>query len=474
MSLSGSSHVLINTTREEGYDIQFRFKTTLPNGLLALGNGLTYYILELINGRLNLRSSLLNKLEGVFVGSGLNDSKWQKVFVAINATHVVLAANEEQTIYPISFNEANISYTSFPNTYLGGTLLNLRRFFQTQRAFIGCTEDVQVNGYWVIPQDVTENIPSNSTNSTNRLSTPPNSSKPGVDLVAVEVGCPREEQCHPNPCHSGGHCTDLWSNFSCSCERPYLGHTCQYNLTAATFGHENITSSYVTVRVNESTKRAVRNIVDISMFIRTRQDKGLIFYLGSEPESVPFNEETFIIAQLEGGELRVRIQFAGIQESYNVGGVKLDNGHSHLIQIVRNSTLVQFRINNTEYFRNTIGASDHLHVDVLYLGGMPKLSPAYNYRHDEVSRMSVVGHTASRTKRQIESPPMSRTETMPDTRMKADPSKPEPVIVNFKGIIQDVQVNAEIIKWKNSHTENVFFALTVFFLLSHFFVCLQR
>lgn len=211
-------------------------------------------------------------------------------------------------------------------------------------------------------------------------------------------------------------------------------------MTAATFGHENITSSFVTVAVDEITRRAVRNIVDISMFIRTRQDKGLIFYLGSEPESVAYNEETFIIAQLEGGELRVRIQFAGNQESYSVGGVKLDNGHNHLIQIVRNGTLVQFRINNTEYFRNTIGASEHLHVDVLYLGGMPKLSPSYTHRHDEITHMKVIGHPASRAKRQIEPPTIGRTEVMPDTRMKAEPSKPEPVIVNFKGIIQDVQV----------------------------------
>lgn len=87
------------------------------------------------------------------------------------------------------------------------------------------------------------------------------------------------------------------------------------------------------VLVNETTQRAVRNTVDISMFIRTRQDRGLIFYLGTEPGTVPYNEETFILAQLEGGELRVRIQFGGTQESYSVGGVKLDNGHSHLIQV---------------------------------------------------------------------------------------------------------------------------------------------
>jgi len=80
-------------------------------------------------------------------------------------------------------------------------------------------------------------------------------------------------------------------------------------------------------------KRAVRNIVDISMFIRTRQTRGAIFYLGSMPGMVTFSEETHIAAELEGGELLVRIQFNATPESYTVGGVKLDDGHNHLIQV---------------------------------------------------------------------------------------------------------------------------------------------
>lgn len=79
MSLSGESRIVVNTTRDEGYDISFRFKTTLPSGLLAIGGGSTFYILELVKGRLNLHSSLLNKWEGVFIGSELNNSQWQKV-----------------------------------------------------------------------------------------------------------------------------------------------------------------------------------------------------------------------------------------------------------------------------------------------------------------------------------------------------------------------------------------------------------
>lgn len=148
MSLNGNSYVIVNTTRDEGYDIQFRFRTTLPNGPLAIGQGSTFYILELVNGRLNLHSSLLNKWEGVFIGSGLNDSNWQKVFVAINTTHLVLSANEEQTIYPITLNEGNGTQTSFPTTYIGGTS-KYRSLTHGTPYFVGCTEDVVINGEWV-------------------------------------------------------------------------------------------------------------------------------------------------------------------------------------------------------------------------------------------------------------------------------------------------------------------------------------
>lgn len=155
MSLVERSLLTVNTTRDEGYEIHLRFKTTIPNGRLAFGNGITYgYILELVNGRLNLHSSLLNKWEGVFIGSGLNDSKWQNVFVAINSSHLVLSANEEQTIYPInSYEGTNASHTSFPVTYLGGTIPNLRSYLRhlthKPSSFVGCMEDVIINGQWV-------------------------------------------------------------------------------------------------------------------------------------------------------------------------------------------------------------------------------------------------------------------------------------------------------------------------------------
>ncbi|XP_025835498.1 protein crumbs isoform X2 [Agrilus planipennis] len=398
MSVSGQSLMTVNTTREEGYDIQFRFRTTLGDGLLALGTGLTYHILELSKGRLNLHSSLLNKWEGVFIGSNLNDSNWQKVFVAINSSHLVLSANEEQTIYPITFNENyNSSSTSFPTTYIGGVPNYLRKLTHGQPPLVGCLEDVLINGIWVLPE--MQNVPN-------------------MSFLDVEVGCHREPQCSPNPCHSGGHCTDKWRHFSCICERPYLGPTCQYNYTPATFGYENITNSLVTVTAKDQNKRSIRQIVDISMFIRTRQAYGQIFYLGSNPTSNNINlmDVTYIAAQLDNGELLVRIQFNGTPEAYTVGSVKLNDGYLHLIEVIRNVTLVQVKLNGTEYFRKTISATGTLDAPVLYLGGQPQLRPVRQADTTAIITKNEIGPSSAAV-----STPLS--------------------MINFKGIIQDVQVS---------------------------------
>nr|CAD7258850.1 unnamed protein product [Timema shepardi] len=420
MSFSGASYVEINTTREEGYDIQFRFKTTLPNGLLAMGKGLTIFILELALGRLNLYSSLLNKLDGVYVGTDLNDGNWQKicprhedlledklnllikhsngtkddkegkrVFVAINSSHLVLAANDEQTIYPINLNDGNTSFTSFPNTYLGksqysNSLKGLTHGSKGPVSYIGCMEDAIINGEWVLPEV---------------------QPRPNKTYVDVQTGCPRVAQCQPNPCHSGGSCTDLWRDFKCHCERPYLGQTCQHNFTAATFGHEDIKDSLVTVTVNDQSRRAVRSIIDLSMFIRTREENNTIFYVGTVPGAVTNADRMHIGAQLKGGELFMSTQFNNSLESQVVTRIKLNDGYNHLIQFVRNVTLVQVKVNGSEHFRKTISEMGPMDVQVLYLGGEPPIGRHVRQADNTTNEMYVSEHT------------------------------------NFKGVIQDVQIS---------------------------------
>ncbi|KAI8429386.1 hypothetical protein MSG28_000030 [Choristoneura fumiferana] len=422
MSLEKRSYAEVNTPREEGYDISFRFKTTLGNGLLAMGRGLTYFFLELSNGRLNLHSSLLNKWEGVFIGSNLNDSKWQKVFVTINSTHLVLAANEEQTIYPISQNEVsqgtNTSVTSFPSTRLGTAGSSYEKLTHGPNFFVGCFQDVVVNNQWVLPEDSNATYPAEAPEDAE----PEPGAAARAQLHGVLASCPRTPQCSPNPCRSGGACEDAWTTFVCTCPRPHLGTTCQYNYTAATFGQESATPrSIVTVAVREGARRAVHAALDISMFVRTRKPTGQIFHLGSVPRYGQ-TDETLVGASLKGGELLVHLRFNQTPEDYTVGGTRLDNGHLHLIQVVRNSTLVQVKLNGTEYFRKSISAAKQLDAQMLYLGGPP---PAPQPPADATSPAPALAAAAA-----------------PATSPAPAPAPREPTDADyFKGVIQDVQVS---------------------------------
>lgn len=68
----------------------------------------------------------------------------------INSSHVVLSANEEQTIYPVSQNDGGTpTWTSFPTTFVGGTVTNLRHLAHGPPVFIGCTENIVINSQWV-------------------------------------------------------------------------------------------------------------------------------------------------------------------------------------------------------------------------------------------------------------------------------------------------------------------------------------
>ncbi|CAG5034761.1 unnamed protein product [Parnassius apollo] len=490
MSLENSSYAEVNTSREEGYDLSFRFKTTLGHGLLAMGRGLTYFFLELSSGRLNLHSSLLNKWEGVFIGSNLNDSNWQKVFVTINSSHLVLAANEEQTIYPISQNEAfNASVTSFPSTRLGTAGSSYATLTHGPNYFVGCFQDVVVNGQWVLPED--SNTTSAEAAGGEEEEEEDEEVEEGGDagsvaaaeLHGVAAACPRVAQCSPNPCRWGGLCEDAWSRFICTCARPHLGATCQHTYAPATFAHEAARArSTVRVRVAPHARRAVLAALHISMFIRTRKPTGQIFYLGSGPRFGQ-TDETLVGASLNGGELLLHLRFNQTPENYTVGGTRLDNGYMHLIEVVRNSTLVQVKLNGTEYFRKSISAARQLDAQVLYLGGPPPL--------EEVSALPVPAALSSPRLLRVPPPRFPRFPRLscpcfPGTRFSSprscllhprwsppstpctppphcprcpqcppalESSTPEPTTQAqphddpdyFKGVIQDVQVSIQIV-----------------------------
>lgn len=393
LSLSGNSYVLINSPQKEGYELEFRFRTTLANGILAVGQGETFIKLELLNGQLNLHSSLLNKWEGIFLGSDLNDGQWQDVQLFVNDSHAALAVNDKSTIHPINpVQTINSVNTSFSATVLGGATPTLTILSKGAPFFTGCMEDVFVDGEILIPSSV-----------------------PSPMKVSVEEGCPRVEQCSPNPCKNEGECQDLWTSFQCNCKRPYLGDTCQLSFTPATFGNENVLDSLVTVVIPEVDHSTYRTHADVSMLVRTREPDGLIFYLGTPLDNNAQGvRDTHLLAQLVSGDLVLRIMLDGPEETFTITDLVLTDGEPHLLHVQRINSDVAVYVDNILVLNTSLVFGGSLDAQVLYLGGIP----------DDPSSRNSDG-TLSRSKRQLGVSNFTTTVTRP----------------HFKGTLQDIRLS---------------------------------
>jgi len=213
MGFNGSSLVEIvkndDAYANNKFYLSFHFRTTLPNVVLAVGQGGTYYYLGLSGGKLNLQSSIINSLAGMTSGNELDNGNWHKVVVSINSTHAILSADIEQVTLPITeVEDIPQQPTGFNFTILGG-LKSTLGFLNTKdlNPFVGCMRDVLINEDPILPEEAIN-----------------------VNLTNIVPLCTRRDQCSPNPCLNSGQCTDLWQKFTCSCPRPHLGDRCQFGM----------------------------------------------------------------------------------------------------------------------------------------------------------------------------------------------------------------------------------------------------
>ncbi|CAG7820206.1 unnamed protein product [Allacma fusca] len=407
MSFNGSNYATVSSNdnyyHHGKYEMQFRFRTTLSNVLVAVGQGITYFMLTLSDGRLNLQSSLLNNLNGISSGTNLSNAEYHKVWISVNDTHIALAANSEQTIHPISENQESPIDTGFNLTVLGGATQTLN-FLNKENLgfFVGCIQDVIINGVLVNTQVAQVNN--------------------NISLVnGVQTGCNRVAQCAPqNPCGNGGVCTDLWERYQCQCPRPFLGNRCEYEYTPGTFGHENTTTSIAEVKISPDVSRKFSNSFDVSMFVRTRESRGTIFFLGDESRE----NGLFLEAQVEeDGQLGVVSKLDEVkEETYTVGGVQINDGASYLINVQKEKGLVKININGTEHFRKSVKEKVQFHPTIMFIGGVVPNSSEMGDTGDFEDSTLVPGEIAP-TRLPITSSYLLR-------RMKP-----------FKGVIQDVRVN---------------------------------
>lgn len=201
------------------HHVQLRFRTTLPDMLLFYGGAEHYFVsLEIVGTLLKARAGSGKELQATF-HLPVNNGDWHEAKVTMDEKLVLrvkgpVCDNDKGCMVE---NEGHnqlvfFQHGSFPEVYVGGAPQKYLDNTESRKGFIGCMEDLQVDHHRVLPQDFSLE-----------------------HIQDMELGCNKTDWCHPDPCHHRGHCIDLWTSFSCECDRSYHGSLCEEGKNCYTF-----------------------------------------------------------------------------------------------------------------------------------------------------------------------------------------------------------------------------------------------
>lgn len=204
-----------NRTRAEagdhvhGLHVQLRFRSTLPNALLfRRGSAEHYASLELLEGSLLAKVKSGKALQVAYPGP-VNDGEWHQVTVSMDESLLLAvkgpACEEECQVKSEGHNYLIfLQPSSFQQLYVGGAPREDPSRAASHPSFIGCMEDLRVDGKLLLPQDLLRE-----------------------ENQGLEFGCNKQDWCAGEPCRQRGRCVDMWVRALCACRRPYYGGACE-------------------------------------------------------------------------------------------------------------------------------------------------------------------------------------------------------------------------------------------------------
>ncbi|XP_056011712.1 protein crumbs-like isoform X4 [Ostrea edulis] len=341
------SSVQHNLDQTGNNTIKFRFRTTLPNVILMMWHG-DYFPtgifvhIEIFEGCIYMgyfpynsdRSRIFKYLH---IPLMVNDGEWHGISLhQLNETdseekgQITVKIDSPQCVYNATLCERVVYYlqminaTPMKEVYFGKAgNISRRKLTKSQTLFMGCMQDMTVNNNIVLSENSDYNIP--------------------INLVA---GCNRKPQCLADTCSNRGTCTDVWDDFSCKCNRRFLGKSCEEEYIPATFARDNTQISFTSFNIPQDQKDILRNKVKLTLFVRTREPSGLIMYLGND-------DSTFLTLEIFQGKLASRLMLCNTQTILFImdNQTVLNDGQQHFVgveflsgdklQLIRNGNPIQ-------------------------------------------------------------------------------------------------------------------------------------
>ncbi|XP_046971737.1 neurexin-1 [Vanessa cardui] len=258
--------------------LELEFKTDVPNGLLLYtddGGTYDFFELKLVNGALRLRYNLGGGAQIITVGSNLNDGHWHKVQVARRDEHTSLSVDgiiQSKTSRGKEFAFGKFNTNS--DVFVGGIPPSYNSKLTTL-ALPSVIFEPKFKGS--VRNLVYSDLPGQ----------PPRRQelRHSRDLKSSRITNASGDACERrDPCQHGGVCISTDDGPICECrDGDYEGAFCERDKapSEATFRGAEFLSYDLTQTGGEpivSTQDA------ISLYFKTRQPNGLLFYTGHEAD----------------------------------------------------------------------------------------------------------------------------------------------------------------------------------------------
>ncbi|XP_053267649.1 protein crumbs homolog 2a [Pleuronectes platessa] len=328
----------------KGFEVQLRFRTTLPNMLLIYrGDVDNHFILEIVNGGLSAKAfSEESDLDVTFPGL-VNDGAWWNAHVLLDNQGLMSIIkgpgcdSDGCRVMDVSTNELPFQPSeAFTNIYIGGAPKELLEGSASEVGFIGCMEDLMIDFNLILPQTLPED-------------------------QGHELGCSKNEWCKPDPCYGHGRCVDLWTSYQCECYRPFHSESCSKEFPSWTYGHEE-TVSFSAYNVSKT----LGNNFNVSFFLRSLKPDGLLFQLRRPSEEE--GEEVYFSIHLGMG----RVLVSSLPNSVPLTApVFVTTGERQLLQVEVQHRQVIFEYAGLRYGIGDIPEVNINSGDQAYVGGLP-------------------------------------------------------------------------------------------------------
>ncbi|XP_028031309.1 neurexin-1-like isoform X2 [Bombyx mandarina] len=258
--------------------IEIEFKTDQPNGLLLYtddGGTYDFFELKLVNGGLRLRYNLGGGAQILTVGNNLNDGHWHKVQVARRDEHTTLTVDGiSQTKTSRGKEFAFGKFTTNSDVFVGG----IPPSYDSKLATLALPSVIfEPKFRGAVRNLVYSDLPGQ----------PPRRQelRHSRDLKSSRIGNASGDACERrDPCQHGGVCISTDDGPVCECrDGDYEGAFCERDKapSEATFRGAEFLSYDLTQTGGEP---IVSTQDTISLYFKTRQPNGLLFYTGHEAD----------------------------------------------------------------------------------------------------------------------------------------------------------------------------------------------